>query len=89
MRGPGGDGVADVAVTTLPGRLEAAPPGSRRPGLVAALAAAALGGRRARGPPAFRCHLYALSLPAHVLAARLLGVEVGGAGGGGGGGGEG
>ena len=87
MRGPGGDGVADVAVIKLPSLPSADVPdgggggGGGVKSVVAALAAALAPPPRPTGPPVFRCELFALSLPASVLAARLLGlaaVEEGG-----------
>ena len=87
MRGPGGDGVADVAVSKLPSVPPAGVPdgggggGGGVKSVVAALAAALAPPPQPTGPPVFRCELFALSLPASVLAARLLGlaaVEEGG-----------
>jgi len=86
MRGPGGAGCADVAVTVLPpggagagaGMAPADPPPAPGGlgGLLARAAAAALGGPPpgpppVAGPPRFACSLFRLSLPVGELSARL------------------
>jgi hypothetical protein len=85
MRGPGGAGCADVAVTVLgPAGCEAAahppPPPAGLASFLARAAAAALGTAAARspppppvpaGPPRFACSLFRLSLPINELTARL------------------